>query len=285
MQKGIINIVIPCLIMTAITSGCSVNVKEEPAAQIHQPGQQSLPPGVKNAIEKEFPGAMPYEVAIDSLLQRLAKVGIDADDILWGQSTCVDDITNTKNKLSHSKIKGPFTFGGLSGLPFTGITGMNAFAHHVPEDGTALLFVGPHVGYNQDGGWGKILRHGQTHTSTCCGALVAALGKLQKNEINEGIPAEDDHQEQVIEQLALSHQDEILKAQEPLLSLTHVVLKDAEQKMTTYAHAVHEKHFAYAVVVVGVIVNTDYAYDDYLWIDHVSVKDIKKDAWILGHQE
>jgi hypothetical protein len=62
------------------------------------------------------------------------------------------------------KIKGPFNFGGLAGLPFTGITGLNAFAHHVPEEGTALLFVGPHIGYNEKEGWGKILRHDQKYT-------------------------------------------------------------------------------------------------------------------------
>lgn len=227
---------------------------------------------------------MPYAVAIDSLLQKLSRRGISPDQILWGQSTCVDDITNTKNKLVHPEIKGPFAFGGLSGLPFTGITGVNAFAHHVPEEGTALLFFGPHIGYRSGEGWGKILRHGQHHSSTCCGALYAALTRLQKNEIKIGNPSSDDYQEQVIEQLALSHQDEILKSDEPLVTLTRVVANEAEQKMTQYAKSVHERHFAYAVVVVGVIINTDYQFDDYLWIDHISIKDIKKDVWIEGAQ-
>jgi hypothetical protein len=49
--------------------------------------------------------------------------------------------------------------------------------------------------------------------------------------------------------------------------------------MTEYAHQVRERHFAFAV---GVIINTDYPFDDYLWIDQVAIKDIKKDAWIAG---
>jgi hypothetical protein len=199
---------------------------------------------------------------------------------LWGQSTCVDDIINTKDKLTQADIKGPFTFGGLAGLPFTGITGVDAFAHHVPEEGTALLFVGPHIGFTHGDGWGKILRHGQHLSSSCCGALYAALEKLKKNEITTATPSEDDYQEQVLEQLALRHQQEILSAPEPLVMLTRVVSEEADRKITEYAQNVRERHFAFAVVVVAVIINTDYQFDDYLWIDHIAIKDIKEDRWI-----
>jgi hypothetical protein len=258
---------------------CSSKV-EKIADQTVQSDHAVTPREVTEAIEKEFPGAMPYGNAIDTLLKRMLDVGILPDQILWGQSTCVDDITNTKEKFVHPEIKGPFTFGGLGGLPFTGVTGVDAFAHHIPEDGTALLLVGPHIGYKAGEGWGKILRHGQHHSSTCCGALYAALDKLQKNEIKTGNPTEEDYQEQVIEQLALRNQKEILTAKDPLVALTKIVSKEAEQKMTIYAQRVHERHFAFAVIVVGVIINTDYQFDDYLWIDHISIKDIKKDTWI-----
>lgn len=197
-----------------------------------------------------------------------------------GQSTCVDDITNTKDKFVQSKIKGPFTFGGLGGLPFTGITGVDAFAHHVPDAGTALLIVAPHIGRSAVEGWGKILRHGQQHSSSCCGALSAALAKLQKNELKTEIPTEDDYQEQIIEQLALRHQNEIITEDEPLVAMTKVISKEGEQRMTAYAHHVRETHFAFVVIVVGVIINTDYQYNDYFWIDHVAVKDLKKNVWI-----
>src|SRR5690242_17319776 len=227
--------------------------KEKPKIQENTTtAAEPIPTEVTQAIAAEFPGAMPYGVAIDSLLQHLSRYGIRGNQILWGQSTCVDDITNTKDRFFRPEIKGPFTFGGLGGLPFTGITGVDAFAHHVPEDGTALLFVGPHIGYHAGEGWGKILRHGQEHTSTCCGALYAALTKLQKKEIQPATPSEEDYQEQILEQLALHHQEEILAAKEPLVTLTKIVVDEAEQKMTQYARKVKERHFAYAVVIVGV---------------------------------
>ena len=110
--------------------------------------------------------------------------------------------------------------------------------------------------------------------------MYAALNKLQKNELKTENPSEDDYQEQVIEQLALRHQNEILAAKEPLVLLTKIVSKEAKQKMTVYAQSVHERHFAFAVVVVGVIINTDYQFDDYVWIDRISIKDIRKNTWI-----
>jgi hypothetical protein len=278
MQTRTLKLVGQVCIVALLISSCSSGKK--PGDQTIHSDREQIPREVTEAIEKEFPGAMPYSVATDSLLQHLLRVGIETNQILWGQSTCVDDIINTKDKSVHPEIKGPFTFGGLGGLPFTGITGVDAFAHHVPENGTALLFVGPHIGYKAGEGWGKILRHGQHHSSSCCGALYAALNKLQKNEIKTESPTEDDYQEQIIEQLALVHQKEILEAKEPLVALTKVVAKEAERKMTAYAQSVHERHFAYAVIVVGVIINTDYQFDDYLWIDHISIKDIRKDTWI-----
>ncbi|MGC3943715.1 MAG: hypothetical protein QM762_04105 [Chryseolinea sp.] len=281
MKTKSLNTSLPLVIFILLLASCQKH--DNPVAPSLAVAHENLPRQVAEKIEQEFPGAMPFSMAIDSLLQHLSKSGISPDQILWGQSTCVDDITNTKNKLIHPEIKGPFTFGGLGGLPFTGVTGVSAFSHHVPEGGTALLLVGPHIGYKQEEGWGKILRHGQHHSSTCCGALVAALTKLKENALHASDSlSEDDYQERIIERLALRHKDEILSAKEPLVALTRVVFQEAKQKMTRYAKAVHERHFAYAVVVSGVIINTDYQYDDYLWIEHVAIKDIEKDIWIEG---
>lgn len=264
--------------MLTLLASCTTGEKQTYPDQ--QPGHLRIPDAVEKAILSEFPGALPYHVAIDSLVQQLSRVGIKPHNILWGQAICVDDITNTKDKLIHREIKGPFTLGGLAGYPFAGITGIEAFAHHVPEYGTALLFVGPHIGYSESEGWGKILRHEQRYPSSCCGALSAALAKLQKNEIKEGAPSEDDYQEDFIEQLALKHQQDIVNDNVPLVALTQVVSREAIRKMTEYAKEVHERNFLFAVVVVGVIINTDYQYDDYLWINYVSIKDIRKNIWI-----
>ncbi|MCD8539389.1 MAG: hypothetical protein LRY55_06200, partial [Leadbetterella sp.] len=69
---------------------------------------------------------------------------------------------------------GPFKMGGLNGYPFAGITGMNAFAHHVPEDGAVIVFYAPHIGITAEGNIGEISRIGQSRNSACCGAAKGA---------------------------------------------------------------------------------------------------------------
>src|SRR5689334_17620309 len=86
--------------------GCVSNQRnDERSSQIVH---ESIPPEIAQAIEKQFPGALPYHEAVDSVFRHIAHLGISMDQILWGQSICVDDITNTKNKLGLSRVKGPF---------------------------------------------------------------------------------------------------------------------------------------------------------------------------------
>lgn len=242
---------------------------------------EALPTTAVLAIQSKFPGAVPYKQGIDSLFKHLNGLGINTKSMLWGQSICVDDITNTKDKLS-PEIKGPFNIGGLAGLPFTGVTGVDAFAHHIPEDGTAILFIAPHIGYNEKEGWGKILRHEQHSPSSCCGALVAALGKLQKGDLKSQAATENDYQEGRIEQLALMHRDSILSSPEPLIAFTRMTYREAIREMSIYTSRLKERHFKYVVVVGGVIINTDYKFTDYLSIETIAIRDVQKNEWVEG---
>ncbi|HET9276702.1 MAG TPA: hypothetical protein VFN95_00910 [Flavitalea sp.] len=279
---GFLRIFIQAIFASFILYACSGPSPGGDTPKVTETLSVKAPPAsVVQAIQNKFPGAVSYKEGIDSLVNHLKRFGIQANKMLWGQSTCVDDITNTKDKLM-PQIKGPFNFGGLAGLPFTGITGLDAFVHHVPEDGTAILFVAPHIGYNEKEGWGKILRHDQHHTSSCCGALVAALATLQKGELKPKVPAQEDYQEGMIVQLAFAHHSEILTSSEPILSFTQLTYREAIRQMSYYASKVKERHFKYAVIVGGIIINTDYMFTDYLWIETVSVLDIQKNTFVEG---
>ena len=232
------------------------------------------------AINKTFVGAVPFSEYADSLLFFLYAVHkISPDKILLGQSTCVDDVLNTKSPFANHVVKGPYNFGGLGGLPFTGVTGLKAFAQHVPDSGTAILFVGPHIGFSQKEGWGKIEREGQNHSTTCCGALVGALTKLQKpGAIVKKAAREPDYQEEMIEQLALRHKYEILDSKEPLVTLTKLVYKEAEQRIQTLP--IEGAEFKYIILIVAVIINTDHENQDYIWVDHMSIYDLEKGQYL-----
>jgi len=235
---------------------------------------------LRHTINQTFSGAANFNEYVDSLLFFLYAVHrIPPEKILLGQSTCVDDVLNTKSPFASHAIKGPFNFGGLAGLPFTGITGLDAFAHHVPDSGAALLFVGPHIGFSKKEGWGKIERYGQHNSTTCCGALSSALQKLQqRGAITRRPPREPDYQEEVIEQLALRHKREILDSKEPLVTLTKLVYREAEQRVQSMPR--HDINFKYVILVVAVIINTDHGNPDYIWVDHMSIYDLESGQYL-----
>jgi len=141
-----------CIILFA----CSSN-KHEQATDSLLATAVILPDAPKNiadSIRAAFPKAVPAHSYADTLLKQLNdKYGILPSQILLGVSTCVDDIIYTKNFHVHSEIKGPFHLGGLAGLPFTGVSGLEAFAHHIPGGGTMLLMIEPHIGISEKGGW------------------------------------------------------------------------------------------------------------------------------------
>ncbi len=266
-----------CCIMALCFSSC-ISKKEPEAPDQRQPRLPRAPTEIEAKLNRYFPGAMPGPALADSLLHYLgAKYGIRPEDILLGTSTCVDDVISTKNFHVHSEIKGPFHLGGLAGIPFTGISGLEAFAHHIPEGGTMVLLVEPHIGYSAGKGWGYILRDGQAEGSSCCGALMGTLGKLQKGLITPVI-TEDDYQGDKIGEFTLAHKDEILNAEEPIVELTKITANEAERQILAHVEDIDVHNVKYIIMITGVLIDTDYNYTDYWYADHIRVYDpVKKE--------
>jgi hypothetical protein len=231
-------------------------------------------------LRKVFPGAMTSHEFADSMIHYIGiKYGVAPDKMLLGVSTCVDDIIYTKNFHLHPEVKGPFHLGGLAGLPFTGISGLEAFAHHIPDSGTMILLVEPHIGYSEKAGWGYVLRHEQHEASSCCGALMGTLGKLQKGTLKPGIK-EDDYQGGKIAELALLHEKEILISENPIIELTRLTSASAEKQIRSHVLDVDLTHVKYVIIITGVIINTDYTFSDYQYVDHILVYDVRKKSFV-----
>ena len=265
-----------------ILFGCSSGDKNEEKAAQPEVVPIILPEAPKNivdSIHSEFSNALPAHANSDSLLKYLkTKYGISSEQILLGASTCVDDIIYTKNFHAHPEIKGPFHLGGLAGLPFTGVSGLEAFAHHIPNEGTMLLMIEPHIGISEKGGWGYILRPEQQAGSSCCGALMGTLNQL-KNGTKQAI-TEEDYQGGKILELAEHHRKEIMSARNPILELTRITSLEAERQIKEHVLDVHLDHIKYVVIVTGVLINTDYEYSDYQSIDHIMVYDVNKKEFV-----
>ena len=106
---------------------------------------------------------------------------LDISRVLMATSVCSDDI-NVPSTTFFNVLFGPFIMGGLGGLPFAGQTGMTAFAHHIPDEGSAFIFYGPHIGITLDGELGKMYRPRQEETGNSCGALMLALSRFQDSK-------------------------------------------------------------------------------------------------------
>jgi hypothetical protein len=263
-------------LLLVVTCFFACDQKQEAAAS--SAALPAAPQQTEGILRQVFPNALRGPEFADSAINYVfRKYHMSPDKILLGASLCVDDIIYTKNFRMNPKVKGPFNLGGLAGLPFTGVSGLGAFAHHIPEDGVMFLIIAPHIGYSESKGWGYVLRHEQHEASTCCGALMGTLGKLQKGTLDSTI-REEDYQGGKIAQLALAHKQEILGAKDPIIELTKITAKQAEQEIRSYIHDTHLEHIRYVILVAGVMINTDYSYSDYLSVDHFMVYDVEKKA-------
>jgi hypothetical protein len=135
------------------------------------------------SVSKYFPGAMPVSQIAETVIQILTQEhNYNPSNTLWATTICPDEVNHHDGSLIQilqqkfgSTSSSSFALGGLAGIPFAGISGLSACLHHVPQpNGKLILVGGPHVGITEDGHVGKVIRHGQSHESTACGAANAA---------------------------------------------------------------------------------------------------------------
>lgn len=267
------------IMMSLLAISCSPS----PKSGLQDSGPWILPKApdeIELKIREEFPGAMRMSVFADTMIRYVGKkYGVQPASMLLGTSTCVDDIIYTKDFHAHPEIKGPFHLGGLAGLPFTGISGLEAFAHHIPEEGAMILLVEPHIGISAQKGWGTVLRHGQEEASSCCGALIGAINSLAGGSLTGEI-TEEDYQEDKIGAIALRHGDEIKKASLPSLAFTRIMSAEAEEQIMSYVSKVKLSHIRYIFIITGVLINTDFQYADYQYVEHFMVFDVARNTFV-----
>jgi hypothetical protein len=172
---------------------------------------------------------------------------------------------------------GPFKMGGLNGFPFTGLTGMGAFASHVPVEGGVFIYHAPHVGVTADGSYGSILRSGQQTPSGCCGACRAALAKLQAGSIVAGPPDDFDYQQGTIEQLFLANRERILGAPLPLYEATEVMHEAITARID--ALVARTRYDARYLIVMGsILINGDHDMGSFQCTRRLDVTDLRTGA-------
>ena len=133
-------------------------------------------PTVVQKINQEFPGALTGKELATHIQTTLQTNGYEDSKTLLSTSLCCDEV-NRELEREFTKIYNyNFSMGGLAGFAFGGVTSFGAFAHHIMDDGSALILYGPHVGVDSDGNVGKVNRRGRVGSGACCGSAAAAAG-------------------------------------------------------------------------------------------------------------
>ncbi|BFP42981.1 hypothetical protein FGF1_38260 [Flavobacteriaceae bacterium GF1] len=226
-------------------------------------------------VKTYFPDAMD---AKDTSIHYLGKMQlehhIDISRVLMATSVCSDDI-NVPSTTFFNVLFGPFIMGGLGGLPFAGQTGMTAFAHHIPDDGSAFVFYGPHIGITLDGDLGKMYRPRQEQTGNSCGALMLALSRFQDSAYKPVIN-DDDYQQMKLEESLLPYRQKILDSENQEKAITEATYEIIDRKVHAHLKSCkNEFHVDKVTLLGGIIINTDYGLDDYFDARHFKVIDVK----------
>ncbi|GGD18279.1 hypothetical protein [Hyunsoonleella pacifica] len=226
-------------------------------------------------VKSEYPKA---KDAKDTSIHYLGKMqqeyNIDISKVLMATSLCSDDI-NIPSTTFFNVLFGPFIMGGLGGIPFVGQTGMTAFAHHIPDEGSAFIFYGPHIGITLEGELGKMYRPRMEEKGSSCGALMLALSRLE-NEKYTPVLKEDDYQQMKLEESLLPYREDILKSNKPQKAITDATYKIIDKKIHEHLKTCKDEFPVDKVTLLGgVIINTGHGIDDYFDARNFEVIDLK----------
>lgn len=193
------------------------------------------------------------------------------EQCIWGTSVCSDEVNNSLDRMSrHFAAHGPFRFGGISGIPFTGKTGFRAFASHIPDDGGAVIIFGPHIGISKNGNPGEILREGQAEHTACCGSLIAGLQNVIDGNIL--MISHDDYQQGQVNKLLIENFEDIKKSDDQIKKVTGIAYNQIKRELNDIISACIENLGNSPLLLIGgIVINTDVDQEDYFEIRDISV--------------
>jgi hypothetical protein len=225
-------------------------------------------------VRQHYPKATSTTQSVDILFDTLEELyDIEPHQIMLADSICSDDVNSIEYPARAYEMLGPFKMGGLDGFPFTGLTGMGAFAGHVPENGAVFVYYAPHIGVSKLGNAGEIFRVGQNKASGCCGAAKAALGKLLRGEIVAGHVTELDYQMNTIEQIFLNQQTRIVQATNPLQEATEVMYEAIDERIALLVSRT-QYPCRYLVKMGAILINGDYDMGSFTEVRRFEITDL-----------
>ena len=208
-------------------------------------------------IHQWYPKAMTTIDCVNKVIDFVeSELDLEPKQVMLADSICSDDVNSIQYPARTQEFLGPFKMGGLDGYPFTGLTGMAAFASHVPDDGAVFIYYGPHIGVTKTGTIGEIHRLGQHKNSGCCGAAKGVLGKLLNDQIIAGDVTELDYQMNTIEQILLKQKNRVITASSPLFEATEVIYEAIDLRINELVELTNF-NCKYVILLGSILINSD----------------------------
>lgn len=208
-------------------------------------------------IRKHYPNALTTIDFMNKVIDYVEeKLDLEPAQIMIADSLCSDEVNSIQYPARASEFLGPFKMGGLDGFPFTGLSGMQASANHVPDDGAVFIYYGPHIGVSKEGIIGEINRFGQNQNTPCCGAATVALKNLLDDSIKAGNITEMDYQMNVIEQILYNEKERILNAKIPVYEVTEIIYESIDKRIQELIAAT-KYNCKYLILIGGILINSD----------------------------
>ncbi len=222
-------------------------------------------------IKKFFPDAAPSDEVLQLYLQKLKDENkLDLDKSIAAYSLCPDELNNRVIEEIRAIWGNAFALGGITGYPFTGETGFNAFGDHIPDDGTAFIFYGPHMGIDEEEN-GYVRRPFQKRKTLSCGAALGAYADLVKSGTEKPQINPDDYQISRVKQMFFPHMSNIPMVN-PELALIDIIMEESRAFMLRQGKRIREKFKAREIYLLGgLLLNTPTEMPDYIQVNYFDV--------------
>jgi hypothetical protein len=227
-------------------------------------------------IRQFYPNVSTWPEVTSKYLEILSsQYCVNVDKIVFATSICPDEL-NYRATNFDNHFKQAFYLGGLGGIPYTGKTGMAAYASHIADDGAAFIFYGSHVGIHADGTIGVVQRPHQHGPTYSCGALLSVLEKMKKDFVFDWSSNNfEDLQARVIEKVLHNHKERIFEAEHYVVEAVNIIYDISECMLRQF---VLESKLDFpckdVFLLGGVIINTDAGTENYVEIrnfEHIRI--------------
>lgn len=212
-------------------------------------------------LQNEYPKAVSFPALLEKTNAYLDKFGMSPENTLFADAACRDEVNRKSMELFSNHWGEQFELSGLGGYPCAGKTGLTAYSHHVPENGSLFILFGPHIGISGEGSLGKVDRAGRPAPGAACGALYSFLGKIQENaDYTPGFDALDAEQ-YMLETRLEPHSSSFLAADNAIKTMVETMTDDSHNLLQELLEAIG--YDQQVVLLGGIMINTPLAEDDY----------------------